>query len=225
MLQELEKSVISQLLVKEKGEYLLQIGGPLMLCKAQFQKFQGYACIEALPSTGLLGVSVPIQGELSPLLPDSIDVIVLGHQLSTVKNPDQLLSIVYQLLKVNGLLILVEFNRYAIFTRSWSKSVQPQFSGQPYPFLAPVFIKEALLSFDFQLISNQTVGFRPPRLASTRAGRYFFMEVLGQLLCPSMGVVSIMSAQKTKVGMTPAVEASWLRRFGLTPQQTVGTSI
>lgn len=223
MLLSQAKTVVDQVLSKINADSVLQIGEPAALCAQLFERFPYKACIDRLPSTGLLGTMVPKFGELVPLLPESLDVVVLAHQLRSIEESEQILTIVHQLLKVNGRIILVEFNRHALMRQWWVNAQKVQF---PDVGACPsVQVKAWLSRLDFQLLFEQTVGFRPPLNTELQADRFLFLELLGQLLCPSFGMVSIMTAQKVAVGMTPEVEASWLRRFQLLPNQTVGTSV
>lgn len=196
-----EKAVLDRLLKNIRGNDFLQIGGPndsrliesarvsrLFFLDEHFQAHHEKSFIQAHSDC------LPIQSE-------AIDIVLLMHQLESNKNSRDVLEEADRVLRPNGRLIIVGFNRWGV-KQLFYRDKKSCSVGK---------IKQILCSLDFEITHHQTICFRPAFKNKSTAQHFLFLEALGQLCLPYAGAVFILCATKNIVGMTPLIAKNYAR--------------
>jgi len=210
MLIEIETEHLSKWLASTRGEHLLQIGGPsnLQMVKQAHFAHKIYLSTQFISSSHAACMQSSL--EALPILPGSVDVVVLAHMLEFAESPQQLLQEIHHSLAPNGQLLIMTFNPYS----QWGMS---RFSrgkrGFPWSghFYSQCKIKKWLRQIGYSIISNKTLCYRPTLHDAHQCQRLKFMESIGQVCFPWFGAVTFVAAQKKEIAMTP-IKAKWWER-------------
>jgi SAM-dependent methyltransferase len=210
-LLEQEKELLRALLSQKTGDVLLQCGGPsdLQLVSDSPIANKFYCGFEVLRGYEVDDVVVADIDEL-PFLPGSVDVTVIAHLLSFVRQPQALLQQLYQALTPDGQLYVLGFNACSL----WGLSKLTRASdGYPWcgRFYSAMKVAAWLRRLGFHVVVRQTACFRPPVNDARLWQRLLFLEALGQMCFPYFGGVYVLLAQKKEPTMTPL--RSWQRRY------------
>ena len=193
-LMSLERFQMTTLLAKIKGKYLMQMGGPpdLLLDADSPMHFRFYVSAET-PEKG----TACIQADFCelPIEPDSLDVVLLIHVLEFSEYPVQALEEAYQSLTPGGRLIIVGFNPWSLWglTKIVKQEKTLPWQGK---FWSRAQVRQWLRSYDCKIETYKTFCFRSPRTKVQSRKSSTFFETLGQLCCPGMGGVYLITAKK-----------------------------
>lgn len=125
-----------------------------------------------------------------PFAPNSLQRIVVLHGFEYEAVPSEWLAVVWQLLAPGGRLLLVIPNRRGLWA---SVGRTPFMTGTPYT-LAQV--KDLLAAAQFTLRDASAALFAPPSAHPLWERASGIMEWLGRMLCPVVGGVLIIDAEK-----------------------------
>ncbi len=166
----LEKRLLASWLPLWHGDFLVQLGG-----ERDFSKMENTHILRVVhiaPSDA----EVLARFHELPLLPNSIDIVIISHSLSTHPLAKQILQEVYEALVPGGRVVIFGNNRFRSRT-----------SHSHYAFQIEAWLKK----MQYTLLVNQTIGFMQ---------NWPISEVLGQLLAPGLGYVYAIVAQKMTMG-------------------------
>lgn len=194
LLVNMECTQLKRALSSIHGNYLIQIGGLPELSAGSSIRFKWFFNTEAKP--GVIQVALD---EL-PLIPHSVDAIVLIHVLEFIPKPQILLREVYQALAPGGQLIIVNLNPWSLWglKHGLGHDHDLPWSGH---FWSMWQIKHWLHSIGFRIVTADTFCFRPPLKKAKWWRRLLWMEAFGSFCFPMLGGFFIMTAQKRKPGM------------------------
>jgi SAM-dependent methyltransferase len=148
-----------------------------------------------------------------PLESQSVDLVVLAHQLEFSDDPHQVLREVDRVLRPEGRLVVVGMNplslwglRQAIALRPFAPFLPPtgQFIGMPR-------LRDWMKLLSFEIDAGQYGCFAPPCKTQKWLDRMQFMEKAGDRWWPICGAVYMVSAVKRVRGMR-LVGPAWKRR-------------
>lgn len=190
-----EKNVINRTLKRMRGNDFLQIGG------LGYPNFSEHACVTRrffLDKDVTKGVApfIQAQSDCLPIQSETMDIVLLVHQLETAKNAMDILSESYRVLRSNGQLIILGFNRWSLY----------HFLHHQKNFHSMTKIKRQLRQLNFEIKWHHTFYFCAP---------FIFLETLGQLLLPYAGAAFVIVATKNTVGVTPLIANGWEKKFAL----------
>lgn len=199
LLVEMERAQLKRLLKPVAGDYLIQIGGLPELVAASPIRFKWYFNTQAKSG------SIQVALDELPLIPESVDVIVMVHVLEFTTNPQVVLREVYQALAPGGQLIILSLNPWSLwgFTRE-------------VPHFWPAWrVKNWLRELRLRIVMSDTFCFRPPLHSVKWWRRLLWMEAIGPFCFPSLGGFYILAAQKRVAGITPLVQQAWSKKIDL----------
>ena len=210
LLLEQEQQQIGSLLSHIYGNHLLQIGGP---AHEDMAKVSPISHRVYLSSQALFNRRPAIQADLLhlPLIPNSIDAVLLVHALEFVSDPRAVLAEIYQGLAANAQLLLLGFNPWSLWgvsRLSRGKKGYP-WAGQ---FWSMSRIKSDLRAVGFNIIASKTFFFCGPSNDTDRLRQRLFLEALGQFCLPGCGGVYLIASQKKSLGVTPLKESWWAKK-------------
>jgi len=210
MLIDIETNHLSKWLASIVGEHLLQIGGPsdMQLVKSAHVAHKTYLSTQFSTSSHSAGIQTNLE-EL-PILPNSIDVVVLAHLLEFSDSPLHLLQEIYHVLAPGGQVIILAFNPFSLWGLSrFSRGKR----GFPWSgnFYSSWKIKRWLRKIGYSIIASKSLCFRPTVHDAHQCKRLRYMESLGQYCFPGFGAATFIVAQKKEIAMTP-VKAKWWER-------------
>jgi len=210
-----EQSLIQDFLMRAPGDFLLQLGGTRDLQHSQSSTIirklycsdsavfvsQNYSGRDySIQDHSAQNYSVQVDFKQLPLLPNSVDMVVLVHALEFISDPEQLLAELYQALVPGGKLILVNFNPWS----AWG--LKARWKGKKdMPWQAKLYslqrIKRWLRALNYRILMRKTSGFYPLNLSQEKRKKLLFLEPLGQLLFPGCGNVYVVVAEKSSAAI------------------------
>lgn len=187
-----EKMLLDRLLKNKRGNDLLQIGGPSDESLVEQARVARKFFVDAHFHAHCKMPFIQAHSECLPIQSESIDIVVMMHQLEFARNPMDALQEVHRVLRPNGQLIVMGFNKWSLW--NGFRAHEKYYSVRR--------IKRCLLALDFEIKSHQTLCFWPPSL---------LLETLGQFFLPYAGSVYLLVAKKNIPGMTPLIAKNYVR--------------
>ena len=196
LLLEAECDVLSTLLPACHGDHIVLVGGSPSMAHLRSSPILHQVHFDVSASDHVAVSQVLVDVVDLPLLPHSVDVIVLAHVLEASDKPSLLLEQVYDSLAPGGYVIVVAMNCW-----SWwgVKRLIKGKKGFPWHlnFLSSRQLRHLLQREKFSVDCRKHCFFRPPLSSDSLMERLLWMEQLGSWLCPGLGASSIVLAQKT----------------------------
>jgi len=208
LLVEAELLQLKGILPQMRGNYVLQIGGvsDLSLLKQCPIAHKYYVGLQ--PASHHEGWRVQTDLQSLPIMPNSIDAVVLAHMLEFVDEPLQLLNEIDLALNESGQLVIMGFNPFSSWGVSrWLRGKK----GFPWKgtFIKAHLVRAWLRQHGYRIVVNKTIFFKPPVHEMHLAKRWQFLENLGPMIAPWCGAAYIISAQKRTASMTPLLNKEW----------------
>jgi SAM-dependent methyltransferase len=196
-----EKRVLDRLLKNKRGNDLLQIGGPSdgsLVEKAQVMR-QFFVDTHFHVQCSMPFIQA--DAECLPIQTESIDIVLLVHELESARNAMDVLREVHRVLRPNGQIIIVGFNKWGLWNLLHAREKKQKKQKKQKNFSIRK-IKQYLCALDFDVTKQQTLCFWPPSILA---------ETLGQFFLPFAGSVYLLVAKKNIPGVTPLVVNNYVR--------------
>lgn len=208
MLVEMERAQLQRLLKPMAGDYLIQIGGIPELTQDSAIRFKWFFNTQA--KSGAIQVALD---EL-PLMPESVDVIILVHVLEFMPKPLVGLREAYQALAPGGQMIIVSLNPWSLWglKHRFTQDDELPWNGH---FWSAWRTKHWLRELGLRIVMSDTFCFRPPLHSLPAWQRLLWLEALGPFCFPAFGGFYMVVAQKRVAGMTPALQSAWSKKLEL----------
>lgn len=148
-----------------------------------------------------------------PIVPGSIDLVIIPHTLEFLDNPRQLLAEACRIIKPQGLMVLFGFNPMSLWglKKWWAKSKKVPWSGS---FTPANKIKSWLKLADFEIIRQDMLLFRPPIFHPTIYQKLRFLEWMGSKISAPWGGVYAITAQAKVIPLTP-IKLHWKQKLSV----------
>lgn len=208
MLVDRESVLLQPLLANTHGEYLLQVGGPSNLSLAAASPIENK--IYVAPQYEALTEGPRIQCDLEALSikPNSVNAIILAHQLAFAENPKHVLSEIFQAMAPNGLLIVLGFNPWSLWGVARHRRQKKGFPWQGTFWSSPQ-VKRWLRAIGYRVITQKTLCYCPPVHNRRQAERWRLLETMGPYCLPNLGGAYLIAAQKRVVATTMIMDRLW----------------
>lgn len=211
MLLEMEQAQLDGILTTIKGSHLLQIGGPSHLSLVESSPIKHKTLLNR--QSFLIARALQIQADpmALPISPNSVDLVLVVHQLAFEAQPKVVLNEIYQALRPEGIVIILGFNPWSM----WNLAHLNKKNSFPWrgKFWSLWRINKYLRAVGFRVITYKTLGFRPPLTNRRLAKQILFMEFVGQICLPSFGAAYMVVAQKRVLAKIPIKEKLWSHKF------------
>lgn len=209
-----EKAWLDRVLENERGNVLLQLGGPF---DSRLTESARASKVIFVGSSIRINNSKPViqaNADELPIDSDSVDLVLVMHVLESTKNAEQVLEEAHRVVKPNGKIIVFGLNRFGV----WN-ALRFLTRNYFFPFKEKCFsmgkVKRVLRALDCDITIQQTFCFRPPFATAARAKRWLFLETFGQFFFPYFGSVFMVVAIKNVEGMTPLIDELWAKKIGV----------
>ena len=178
-----------------KGRYLVQIGGTSDLAHSAASSIPYQIRLMSYLDVDL-SLTVQTDYQDLPLLPNSIDVVVLVHLLEFIDYPVKLLQEIFQALNPGGRLLIFGFNPWSFWGISkclyFKKNIP--WNGK---FWSRAQVKWWLVNHNYFILLSKTFCYRFPRKKKPRRRIQLFSEGVGQFTVPAAGGVYLLMAKKS----------------------------
>jgi SAM-dependent methyltransferase len=212
---DVEQKLLSQSLATRYGNYALLMGVP-------------YQAVLLKPSLMLNNISISplinknksipqIESDFYelPIIPGSIDLVILPHLLEFVDNPQKLLAEACRLVKPEGNIIIFGFNPLSL----WGlKKYLVKNKNIPWManFIRANLIKKWLKLADFELMEQNMLLFRPPLPHPRLYQKLKCLEWLGNKLYTPLGGIYALTAKAKVIPLTP-IKLHWKQTLSPLP--------
>lgn len=142
-----------------------------------------------------------------PFKSDTVDQLVIQHQLEFSEQPHQLLREADRVLADDGKLILFCFNPLSLWgvKRLFSRSQNGPWTGH---FFSRMRLKDWLVLLGYDVVESCAMVFQPPINHGKSLTKMQSIESIGRRCWPYFGAVSVLVAKKQSVIVTP-LRSSW----------------
>lgn len=207
-LTKIERSHLTRLLKKSKGQVLIQVGGPADLSLIEKSPIKHRIHLDtAVHQHASLPCAQTHLDEI-PIAPDSVDAIVLVHSLSFVDDPQAVLHEMYRTLKGEGDLFILGFNPWSLWGLAHKNG-----NRHGYPWNGRFWSRSKIMRWlnvlDYCVVSTRTLCFRPPVQSKKWWRALLPMEYMGYVLMPWMGSVYLIHAKRRVKNGTPILDPAW----------------
>lgn len=146
-----------------------------------------------------------------PIIPGSVDLIILPHTLEFIDNPHRLLIEACRLVKPEGDIIILGFNPFSLWglKRYLIKNKNTPWNGNVIS--ASKVIKWLKLA-DFQLTNQEMLLFRPPLAKEKMFHNLHFLEWIGSRLLTPCGGIYALTAKAKMIPLTP-IKLHWQQKL------------
>lgn len=214
LLVQAQKTMLNRWLKQNPVETILQVGGA---CGFDWIEGQCEPLVFRLVENACMchkkAMCVCADFTRLPIAPASMDVVLLPNIFIDQKNRLPILQEACYALKPNGKLVILGLNTRGLwyFMRSlgWrDESINNQC------FLSSKKVISALHRLGLSVVFNQSACFRPPIKNKKLANALLFLEMFGQVFCPSFGAGFMLVAQKEVAGTTKIAVTNYQRKKG-----------
>ena len=191
------------------GYHLLQIGAYREPKYLEKNLIKHKVIVDRNLADGQAKVNLRSRTEQLSIATDSIDVVLLDHELELHSDPHSVLREIDRVLVPEGRIIILGFNPWSMWgTR---KFLMPWGNKLPWCcyFFSPFRVKDWLQLLGYELEVVNTHFFRPPLNYPWAVDRFSLVEKIGKRLWPSFGGGYMLVAKKRISTLTP-VGPVWL---------------
>lgn len=144
---------------------------------------------------------------MPPFAPSTVHRVVMLHAFEHVARPLELLQVYWQMLAPGGRLLVFVPNRRGFWA---SYGATPFTRGTPYSMHQ---VKELLAEAQFTLRDAGSTLFAPPSAGGLWLNLWNACETIGRMLCPWMGGLLVIDAEKQIYASIPepVAKAKWVR--------------
>lgn len=201
-----EQRQVDALVFDAFGFFALQIGRP------QVDFLRNNRIGTRLACDNRPGADLCCDFEALPIAEQSVDLVVLPHQLEFSASPHQMLREIERILVPDGRLVLAVFNPFSL----WGLRRMLARRSASFPWQGRFFtagrIKDWLQLLGFEVQSCTFGAYRPPFSQAVWVRRSRFLERIGARIWPFAGGVYLIQAVKRVPGMR-AVTPAWKIRL------------
>lgn len=208
---ETEQDFLSILLAERYGKHALLIGVP-----HQHILLKSIAIANHIVLSPLINKNRHIKYIESgyyelPIIPGSVDLVILPHTLEFIDNPRQLLSEACRIVKPEGDIIIFGFNPFSLWglKKWWVKSKNTPWTGN---FIQPSVVKKWLTLADFELVRQDMLMFRPPINQRTIYQKLKSMDWFGSKCNAFFGGIFVITAKAKIIPLTP-IKLRWKQKL------------
>jgi SAM-dependent methyltransferase len=207
-----EKKLLARLYAESYGKYAVLLGLPHQSPLLQSSLMSCHVMISPLINKHTSTQNIESDFYELPLLPGSIDLLILPHTLEFVDNPHKLLLEACRAVKPEGNIIILGFNPFSLcglrkyFTHKKN-------AGVPWNshFISATQVITWLKLAAFQINHKQTFFFQPPFSQKKIFKKLGFIEWIGHKFFPLLGGIYTLTAKAKVTPLTP-IKLNWKQK-------------
>lgn len=202
----LEQKELNKTLSQMPGQHILQIGGTPSLMTYADHHLCFHYFLDAVP----VEYHMAIRSQLDelPLLPNSLNSIVISHALEFCEHPALLFQNCYEALVPGGNLIIFCFNKWSFWgmLKWFKRRDMAPWTGQ---FFSLSRLKTQLEMQDFEIKMGKSFCFHWPRIKMPKKGWNNFVESVGQTVVGNWGAINFIVANKKMMAPLTQKAKAW----------------
>jgi SAM-dependent methyltransferase len=202
VLQE-EEQLIARILPDLFGYHALQIGQVVNTNLLATSRIR-HRCVVDVDLPTVPGLS-PLRAspEHLPFLKDSLDLVLIHHELDAAQSPHALLREASRVLIPEGHLLILGFNPWSLWGM-W-RLLRGFWTAQPWlrRSISPQRLADWLTLLDFDVVGLESACFVPPLTHATIRRRFNWMDILGRRFWSQGGATYALLARKRVSCITP----------------------
>ena len=176
-----------------RGKYLVQMGGETALVHSAGSPTFHHIQLTSELTNNLLSIQIDYQ-EL-PLLPESIDVFMLVHVLEFIDYPVKLIQEIFRVLKPEGRLFIFGFNPWSLWglEKLFSIKREVPWNGK---FWSSEQVERWLINFKYSISFSKTFCYGLSRKNKPNRRIRLINELIGHICFPKAGGIYLLAAKK-----------------------------
>lgn len=203
---ESEQKLLSRLLKERYGKHALLIGVPEQHDLLKYSVISQHVVLSPLVNKNKKLKYIESELNELPIIPGSIDLVILPHTLEFIDNPRQLLMEACRVVKPEGDIMIFCFNPFSFwgFKKWWVNHKNIPWSGN---FIRAKTIKKWLELADFELTRQDMLMYRPP-IRHRIFEKLKFLEWIGTHLHLFSGGIFVITAKAKVIPLSP-IKLRW----------------
>lgn len=200
-LLEMEERFLSKWLAERYGNHALIIGVPKQYMLLKSCAIANHTLLSPLATKNKYIKHIESAYYNLPIIPGSIDVVLIPHTLECIENPQLLLTEACRVVKPEGDIIIFGFNPislWGLYKRFKNIKQMPWILH----FNHAAAIKKWLELADFVLIEHKQFLFRPP-CSESIYNKIKFLDWVGEVCHLPFGAVYVLIAKAKAIPLTP----------------------
>jgi SAM-dependent methyltransferase len=209
---ESEQNFLSKLLAERYGKHTLLIGVPEQYPLLKYGVLSSRVILSPLINRNKNIKYIESEYYELPVIPGSIDLVLLPHTLEFIDNPRQLLMEACRVVKPEGDIMIFCFNPFSLWglKKWWENNKHIPWSGR---FIPASTIKNWLALADFELIRQDMIMFYPPIGNPHIFQKFKFLEWMGTHLHLFFGGgIFVITARAKEIPLTP-IKLKWQQKL------------
>jgi SAM-dependent methyltransferase len=208
---EAEQKTLTRIYAEYYGKYAVLIGVPHQYSLLTSNVMSNHVMISPLINKHAHIESIESDFYELPIVPGSIDLVVLPHTLEFVDNPHRLLLEACKIVKPEGDIIILGFNPFSFWglKKYLTKNKNNPWNGNSIRMNQVI---QWLKLADFQIIQEQFSFFRPPISQEKFFRKLQFFEWLGRKFFMPFGGIYILTAKAKITPLTP-IKLLWKQKL------------
>jgi SAM-dependent methyltransferase len=210
-LLEIEKEYLSLKLAERYGKHILLIGVPHQHELLKCSLMSNQVLLTPLINKHKYDKCIESEFYNLPIIPGSIDLVIVPHTLEFLDNPRQLLLEACRVVKPEGVMMVLGFNPVSLWgLKKWS--IKSKNMPWQSTFIHPNKVKNWLKLADFELVKQDMLLFRPPIANYSVFKKLTFLEWIGKRLYAPLGGVYVLTAQAKTIPLIP-IKLHWKQKL------------
>jgi SAM-dependent methyltransferase len=204
-LLEAEQAELDLCLPQYFGRHLLQIGGPSEVFLFEKSPISHKARLTPEYLSVFRGPTIQANLKQLPLLPESIDLVLMPHVLEFHTAPQDVIQQIYQALLPEGCVFILGFNPYSLWGIRRYLGQQKVLPWRGH-FWSPARVRHWLEGAGFMIEEQRSLCFRPPLGSRALQKKTLVLEAMGRLFWPNCGGAYLIVGKKMTPSLLPPAE-------------------
>lgn len=208
---EAEQKLLTRIYAERYGKYAVLVGVPRQAMLLKSSVMSNHVVISPLINKHKHIQNIESDFYELPIIPGSVDLVILPHTLEFIDNPHRLLVEACRIVKPEGDIIILGFNPFSLWglKKYLTKNKNIPWNGN---FIGASKVIKWLKLADFQIIQQEMLLFRPPVSKEKVFQKLQFLEWIGGKCFTPFGGVYALIAKAKVIPLTP-IKLRWKQKL------------
>lgn len=208
---EAEQKLLTRIYAERYGKHAVLVGVPRQHILLKSNVMSNHVVLSPLINKHKHIQNIESDFYELPIIPGSVDLVILPHTLEFIDNPHRLLVEACRIVKPEGDIIVLGFNPFSLWglKRYLAKNKNTPWNGN---FIGASEVIKWLKLADFQIIQQEMLLFRPPVAKEKVFQKLHFLEWLGGKCFTPFGGIYALTAKAKMIPLIP-IKLHWKQKL------------